>query len=129
MFGVRLRVKLNPGQDRVLKLLNGPQRYTLVYGGSRSGKTFLLCLSILVRALKAPGSRHVIFRFRQNSAWAAIGLDTVPKVAALCNCPLSVNKQEKSISFCQMAVRSGSGALTTKSVSRRFSAWSSAQST
>lgn len=88
-------MKLNPGQDRVLELLKGPQRYTLVYGGSRSGKTFLLCFSILVRALAAPGSRHVIFRFRQNSAWSAIGLDTLPKVAQINGCPLSVNKQDK----------------------------------
>ena len=88
-------MQLNPGQQRVLKLLNGPQRNTLVYGGSRSGKTFLFVMTILARAMKAPGSRHVIFRFRQNAAWSAIGLDTLPKVAALCNCPLTSNKQDK----------------------------------
>lgn len=88
-------MKLNPGQSRVLKLLRGPQRYTLIYGGSRSGKTFLLCHIIMIRALLAPGSRHVIFRFRQNSAWNAIGLDTLPKVAKLNNVQLTVHKQDK----------------------------------
>ena len=92
-------MQLNPGQQRVLKLLRGPQRYTLVYGGSRSGKTFLIVLAILIRALDAPGSRHVIFRFRQNSAWNAIGLDTLPKVAKLCNVPLTVHKQDKYFSL------------------------------
>src|ERR1700733_1773121 len=88
-------MKLNPGQRRVLKLLQGPQRYTLVYGGSRSGKTFLLCHIIMVRALRAPGSRHVIFRFRQNSAWNAIGLDTLPKVAKINGVSLVTHKQDK----------------------------------
>ena len=68
---------------------------TYVYGGSRSGKTFLLCRAILIRALRAPGSRHAIFRFRQNSVWNAIGLDTLPKVAKLANCQLTSHKQDK----------------------------------
>ena len=49
-----------------------------------SGKTFLIVLSIVIRALKAPGSRHGIFRFRFNHVKASVGMDTFPKVMMLC---------------------------------------------
>ncbi len=53
-------------------------------GGSRSGKTFLLIRMLIIRALKAPNSRHAIFRFRFNAVKASIIYDTLPKVFALC---------------------------------------------
>jgi hypothetical protein len=53
-------------------------------GGSRSGKTFLLCRQVFIRALKAPDSRHAIFRFRFNALWATVVLDTMPKMIKLC---------------------------------------------
>lgn len=53
-------------------------------GGSRSGKTFLLVRAVVLRALKAPGSRHAIFRFRFNAIKASIIYDTLPKVFKLC---------------------------------------------
>lgn len=55
-----------------------------LYGGSRSGKTFLLVRAVLVRAIRAPGTRHAIFRFRFNSVKASVVLDTLPKVIRLC---------------------------------------------
>lgn len=58
-------------------------RYALVYGGSRSGKTFLICYAIITRALKAPGSRHAIFRNDGVDAKQSIGNETLPKVVAL----------------------------------------------
>jgi hypothetical protein len=39
---------------------------------------------VIIRALKAPGSRHAIFRFRFNAIKASIIYDTLPKVFALC---------------------------------------------
>src|SRR5437868_3015781 len=74
----------NPKQLECLRLLSGPQRHTLLYGGARSGKTFLLCYAVLTRALLGPGSRHAILRFRANAARASIWLDTLPKTARLC---------------------------------------------
>ncbi len=74
----------NPKQIECLKLLAGPQRHTLLYGGARSGKTFLLCYAVLNRALSAKGSRHAILRFRANAARASIWLDTLPKAMRLC---------------------------------------------
>jgi phage terminase large subunit-like protein len=54
--------------------------HVMIFGGSRSGKTFLHCRNIVFRALKAPGSRHAILRFRFNHAKISIGQDTLPKV-------------------------------------------------
>lgn len=36
-----------------------------------------------MRALKAPGSRHVVFKYRFNSCKASVALDTFPKVMSL----------------------------------------------
>lgn len=58
--------------------------HIMLYGGSRSGKTFLTVRAICVRALKAPGSRHAILRFRFNAVKASIIHDTFPKVLQLC---------------------------------------------
>lgn len=56
----------------------------MLFGGGRSGKTFLKVRNIVLRALKAPGSRHAILRFRFNHCKQTIGLDTFPKVMKLC---------------------------------------------
>jgi phage terminase large subunit-like protein len=54
--------------------------HVMLFGGSRSGKTFLLTRNVVMRALKAPNSRHGIFRFRYNHLKASVVLDTFPKV-------------------------------------------------
>jgi hypothetical protein len=95
MAGVRLTAK----QDEALVLLNGPQRHTMLKGGARSGKTFLFVLAILVRALKAHGSRHGIFRFRGNAVWSSVGVDTLPKVARLHGIPIKTNASEHFFSL------------------------------
>ncbi len=75
---------LTPKQAEAQRLLRGPQRHTLFYGGGRSGKTFLLVRAIATRALLVETSRHAILRLRANAARSAIGLDTLPKVMKLC---------------------------------------------
>lgn len=55
----------------------------MLFGGSRSGKTFLHVRNIIMRALKAANSRHAIFRFRLNHLKASVFLDTFPKVMRL----------------------------------------------
>ena len=77
-------LKLTARQEEARTLLSGSQRHTCLVGGARSGKTFLLVRQVLVRAIKAPGSRHAIVRYRGNAAHASIWLDTLPKVVALC---------------------------------------------
>ena len=59
-------------------------RYILLVGGSRSGKTFLALYAIVIRAVKADGSRHAVLRFRFNAVKASIGMDTLPKLMKLC---------------------------------------------
>lgn len=49
-----------------------------------SGKTFVIIRAIVLRALKAPGSRHLIVRFRFIHVKSTIILDTFPKVMKLC---------------------------------------------
>jgi PBSX family phage terminase large subunit len=71
-------------QIQAIQLLGGSSRHILLFGGSRSGKTFILIYALVLRALKAAGSRHAILRFRFNSAKQAIWLDTLPKVLKIC---------------------------------------------
>ena len=75
--------KLNPDQRTASKLLRGPQRHTCFVGGSRSGKTSLFVSAIIARAMRAPRSRHGIFREHANAARSSITLDTFPKVVQL----------------------------------------------
>jgi phage terminase large subunit-like protein len=70
---------LTPKQREANRLLGGEQRHTLLVGGSRSGKTYLLTRALLIRALKAE-SRHAIFRLRYNALKASVVMDTLPKV-------------------------------------------------
>jgi phage terminase large subunit-like protein len=64
-------------------ILASPAKHLMLFGGSRSGKTFLLVRNVVMRALKAENSRHAIFRFRFNSVKNAVVLDTFPKVMRL----------------------------------------------
>jgi phage terminase large subunit-like protein len=75
---------LTPRQREANQLLASPARNIMLRGGSRSGKTFLLVRAIIQRAINAPASRHVIFRFRFNHAKTSIWADTMPKVLKLC---------------------------------------------
>lgn len=77
--------KPNPGQIRMQKLLTMDEiTRLLVYSGSRSGKTFMLVRSILLRGLIAEESRHAIIRKEFNRAKKYIWLDTLPAVVNIC---------------------------------------------
>jgi Phage terminase large subunit/Terminase RNaseH-like domain len=71
-------------QLEALELLNRSQRHSLLYGGSRGGKSFVLVYRMFERAVAAPGSYHAILRLHSNAARASIALDTLPKVRSLC---------------------------------------------
>jgi len=58
--------------------------FVMLFGGSRSGKTFIIVRAIIIRALAASGSRHAILRFRFNHVKASVVRDTFPKVMNLC---------------------------------------------
>lgn len=76
--------KLSPKQNEAIKLFSEPAMFFLLYGGSRSSKTFTILRTIAVRALAAPGSRHAVLRFRFNHVKTSVVHDTFPKMMALC---------------------------------------------
>ena len=55
----------------------------MAYGGSRSGKTFKLVRSVVIRAAKAPNTKHAILRYKFNHCKQSIWYDTFPKVMEL----------------------------------------------
>lgn len=77
-------MKLTARQESAQLVLAGDATHNMLFGGSRSGKTFLLTRNTVMRAVKAPKSRHAILRFRFNAIKASIVLDTFPKVMELC---------------------------------------------
>lgn len=64
-------------------VLAKPGVHKLLYGGSRSTKTFLICYAISKRAWLAPNSRHVITRLHNIDVRHAIMMDTWPAVMRL----------------------------------------------
>lgn len=83
-MAVRKKFIKTTDQLAAIRLLSGPAKYVLLFGGSRSGKTFILIYALVIRALKAPGSRHAVLRFRANAVRQAIWNDTFLKVMRLC---------------------------------------------
>lgn len=81
-------------QIEVCDVLNN-HVYSMVYGGSRSGKTTIIVRNIFIRAMKKP-SRHLITRFRFNHAKTSIIYDSFPKVHKLCfpEVPYVLNKTD-----------------------------------
>jgi predicted phage terminase large subunit-like protein len=77
-------VNLTARQLQAQAVLASEATHVLLYGGSRSGKTFLILRAIVTRACKAIGSTHAVLRFRFNHVKASIVHDTFPKVMSLC---------------------------------------------
>lgn len=75
--------KLTQKQLEAQEVLASDAKHIMLFGGSRSGKTFLLLRNLVYRAVKAPNSRHAMFRFRFNSIKSSVVLDTFPKVMQL----------------------------------------------
>lgn len=71
-------------REAIAGILASAATWLMLFGGGRSGKTFLILRTIVLRALKAPGSRHLIVRFRFVHLRASIIADTFPKVMRVC---------------------------------------------
>lgn len=76
--------KKTPKQEEAVKLMSFGPKYCLLYGGSRSGKSFIIIRQIIIRCLKEAGSRALICRFAFNHAKQSLWHDTIPKVLKLC---------------------------------------------
>lgn len=75
---------LTAAQNEAQGILASDATHIMLEGGSRSGKTYLLVRAVVARAIKAPESRHGIFRFRFSHVKASIVQDTFPKVMRTC---------------------------------------------
>lgn len=84
-------MKLTEKQQEAQRVLAGDATHVMLYGGSRSGKTFLMVRNIVMRALKAPKSRHTVLRFRFNAVKSSVVMDTFPKVMELAFPGVKVN--------------------------------------
>ncbi|MFP3041336.1 phage terminase large subunit [Treponema primitia] len=64
-------------QKKALNLIKSGAKHILLFGGSRSGKTTVLVMAIVYRALRFPGSRHLICRLRAKDARSSVLRETL----------------------------------------------------
>ncbi|MCL2252579.1 MAG: phage terminase large subunit [Treponema sp.] len=64
-------------QRKALALLKNGAKHILLFGGSRSGKTTVLVMAIIFRALMYAGSRHLICRYRAKDARSSVLRETL----------------------------------------------------
>lgn len=76
--------KFTKKQEEASKLINSPASNVLLYGGSRSAKTFLIVYQIIMRALVAPKSTHAMFRWRLSDLVRSVVFGTYEEVMDMC---------------------------------------------
>ena len=64
-------------QKAALRLLKSGAKHVLLFGGSRSGKTTILVIVIIFRAVRYAGSRHLICRLRTKDARSSVLHETM----------------------------------------------------
>src|SRR5215469_14948082 len=64
-------------QRKALSLLKSGAKHILLFGGSRSGKTTVIVMAIIYRALRFAGSRHLICRYRAKDARSSVLRETL----------------------------------------------------
>jgi len=89
-----ITIKKQPKQKQAIQLLSSSAKYIMLFGGSRSGKTFILVYAIIIRALKYPHSRHVIVRKTFADVKRTIGMDTMPKTLELMGINIEPNRAD-----------------------------------
>lgn len=78
------KFRLTAKQRIAVDMMGSDATHILLYGGSRSAKSFTVVRAMIARAIWCPNSRHLIARFRLSHIKASIVADTFPKVMALC---------------------------------------------
>jgi hypothetical protein len=76
-MGTTTLFKPTATQKKALSLLKGGAKHILLFGGSRSGKTTVLAMAIIYRALRFAGSRHLICRCRAKDARSSVLRETL----------------------------------------------------
>lgn len=94
-------IKWTEKQKEALKLLTSDAKHIMLYGGSRSGKTYLLTHSLFLRAMKYPKTRHAIVRQTQTAARRSLWTGTIPDVIAsrYSGVDLKINKTDMTVTF------------------------------
>jgi len=64
-------------QKQALALLKSGAKHILLFGGSRSGKTTVLVMAVIYRAVRFAGSRHLICRYRAKDARSSVLRETL----------------------------------------------------
>jgi PBSX family phage terminase large subunit len=76
-MGTAVVFKPTTVQKKALVLLKSGAKHILLFGGSRSGKTTVLIMAIIFRALMYTGSRHLICRYRAKDARSSVLRETL----------------------------------------------------
>jgi PBSX family phage terminase large subunit len=76
-MGTTVVFKPTEVQKKALALLKGGAKHILLFGGSRSGKTTVLVMAVIYRALRFAGSRHLICRLRAKDARSSVLMETL----------------------------------------------------
>ncbi|WP_242152576.1 phage terminase large subunit [Sphingomonas sp. BAUL-RG-20F-R05-02] len=87
-------------------------KYLLFYGPSRSGKSFLILFILILRALRAPGSRHAVFRGARNACETTLFKLTLHQVLDKCF-PGIKNQPGFDIALSTMTVTFPNGSIIT----------------
>ncbi len=92
---------LSEKQLEAVRLMGSDSRHIMLFGGGRSGKTFALVRAIVIRALKAGDSRHLIARFRFAHVKQYVAMDTFPTVMKTCfpGVPFHLDKSDWYVKF------------------------------
>ena len=90
-----LKFRKTAKQAEAVRMLNGEALHTLLFGGARSGKTFIIMRQIVIRSLLEEKSRHCCIRKHFIDINKSIVNDTFPKVMEMCfpDVPYTLNKQ------------------------------------
>ena len=67
--------------------------YSLIFGGSRSGKSFIILLRMLSIASKHP-CRQLVVRFHFTDVKKSVVLETLPKIAEMMGISYHLNQQD-----------------------------------
>jgi hypothetical protein len=76
-MGTTILFKPTAVQKKALSLLKSGAKQILLFGGSRSGKTTVLVMALIYRALRFAGSRHLICRYRAKDARSSVLRETL----------------------------------------------------
>lgn len=68
----------------LIVILDHRHKFIKLWGGSRSGKTFLICIIIILRAIKYKRSTHIICRYAKQTAGNTVWLQTLLPLLEAC---------------------------------------------